>query len=145
MLSARRTPGEGGQRGEEGPCWLNTAASVQGRPVLSDIWWPHIEPWFRMPRLPELMDGPSAEDDWENGGRVDPQGPVPTLDTVQELFSLGGGGGEVADAVRGKTSASLIAQLDGLLLDRRARQLEEVTERKKKVNALLKDPGLLIS
>ena len=77
---------------------------------------------------------------------------VPTLEAVRELFGLpallgpvGGARGEVAAAVRGETNASLIQRLDRTLLDVRARQLEEVIERKKKVNGLLKDPGLLIS
>ena len=53
-------------------------------------------------------------------------------------------GKAVAEAIRGETSHNLIEKLDKLLVDLRSSQLEEVLERKRKVNSLLKDPGLRI-
>ena len=225
------------------PCWLNSVSSLSGRPKLSDIWWPRIEPWFNIPELPPMMEGPRKEDlvhlaDDSADSMIGPlpgvlhdpmarSSPAPkfTLETVKEMFALSdeknsdeaedtkggdtsvvkpspppaaattkssasaaaassksssgavtgkaagkssgagskssGGktsssaaavapvepvfsGKAIAEAIRGETSHKLIEKLDKLLVELRSKQLEEVVERKRKVNSLLKDPSLRI-
>ena len=87
-------------------------------------------------------------------------GAVPTIDTVKTMFTLPGDldendtedsekessdvDREVAKMIRGITSDKLVKQLDDTLSTFRKKQLEEVVERKKKLNSLLKDPSLYI-
>ena len=77
------------------------------------------------------------------------------MDTVEEIFSLtklseenkkdaSSDENEVVKAIRGVTSAELVEKLDNMLIGIRTKQVEEVVERKKKINSLLKDPSLMI-
>ena len=67
-----------------------------------------------------------------------------SLPNISEENKSNNSGSEVAKAIRGVTSAELVEKLDDLLIGIRNKHVEDVVERKKKINSLLKDPSLMI-